>query len=216
MKMLLRIGGVAVLAALLATSIAQAEGEESTKPVVVMQTSLGEIQLELEPEKAPISVENFLKYVNDGYYEGTIFHRVMDGFMVQGGGFTVDMKQKTAKYPPIQIESKNGLKNDKYTVAMARTPDPNSASSQFFINVVDNAGLNYPNPDGYGYAVFGKVIKGQDVVDKIRVVKTTAKGAHQNVPIEPVMILSAKVAGSEAPAAKPAEKTAETPKDGGQ
>lgn len=196
------------------TSQAADEAAGANHPIVVMKTSLGDMQIELYPDKAPITVENFLKYVKDGHYKGTIFHRVMDGFMIQGGGFTPDLKQKTAKYPPIQLESRTGLKNDKYTIAMARTRDPNSATCQFFINVVDNRGLDYPNPDGHGYAVFGKVIQGTDVVDKIKAVQVTKKNDQfQNLPVEPVLINSVELlppeAGSEK--AEPGKKVGLTP-----
>ena len=153
-------------------------------------TGYGVITLELDAAKAPKSVENFLAYVNDKHYDGTVFHRVMDGFMIQGGGFTADMQQKATK-PPIALEASNGLKNDTYTIAMARTGNPNSATSQFFINVKDNAMLNAPSPDGHGYAVFGKVVEGTAVVDKIKAVATGNKGPHQNVPTTPVTINSA-------------------------
>jgi peptidyl-prolyl cis-trans isomerase A (cyclophilin A) len=148
--------------------------------------------VELYPEKAPKTVENFLKYVRDGHYDGTIFHRVIPGFMIQGGGFTSDMKQKPTR-PPIPIESKNGLKNEVGTLAMARTSDPNSATAQFFININNNGFLNYPGQDGNGYTVFGKVVDGMDVVNKIAGVATGNKGPHQNVPNQPVVIESAKV-----------------------
>ncbi|MCA9726961.1 MAG: peptidyl-prolyl cis-trans isomerase, partial [Candidatus Eisenbacteria bacterium] len=167
------------------------------KPRVEVKTTQGDIVLELEPEKAPVTVENFLKYVNSGFYKGTIFHRVIDGFMIQGGGFTIDMKKKTTPYPAIKLESRNGLKNKKYTVAMARTNVPDSATSQFFINVVDNPRLDYPNPDGHGYAVFGTVISGEDVVDKIRAVKTTTKNGYEDVPMEAVMITGVSLLDSE-------------------
>ncbi len=149
----------------------------------------GAITLELDQEKAPDSVANFLSYVKKGHYDNTIFHRVIPGFMVQGGGFEPGMKQKDTD-APIQNEAKNGLKNDKYTVAMARTGDPHSASSQFFINVADNGFLNHtaPSAQGWGYAVFGKVVKGQDVVDKIKAVATGNKGGHGDVPKEDVVI----------------------------
>ena len=152
----------------------------------------GVITLELDAEKAPKSTANFLSYVNSGFYNGTVFHRVIKNFMIQGGGMTADMKQKETQ-APIENEAKNGLKNDKYTVAMARTGNPNSATSQFFINVKDNAMLNAPNPDGHGYAVFGKVVEGTAVVDKIKAVATGNKGPHQNVPNTPVTITSATV-----------------------
>jgi cyclophilin family peptidyl-prolyl cis-trans isomerase len=157
-------------------------------PQVSLKTNMGEIVLELYPEKAPKSVENFLQYVKNGHYKGTVFHRVIDGFMIQGGGFDKDMKQKPTA-APIQNEAKNGLKNGPYTLAMARTSDPHSASAQFFINVKDNSFLDYPSQDGWGYAVFGKVIKGMDVVDKIKVVQT----GRNDVPVNPVIIESAAI-----------------------
>ena len=147
----------------------------------------GVITLELDAANAPKSTENFLAYVNKGHYDGTVFHRVIKGFMIQGGGFTPDMQQKPTK-APVQNEAANGLKNDRYTIAMARTADPNSATAQFFINVKDNAMLNAPSPDGHGYAVFGKVVKGQDVVDAIKKVRTTRKGFHDDVPFDAVVI----------------------------
>jgi len=159
-------------------------------PKVRMSTSMGDIVLELYPDKAPKTVENFLQYVGDKHYDGTIFHRVMDGFMIQGGGFTADMQQKPTRNP-VPLEATNGLKNDRGTIAMARTSNPNSATAQFFINVVNNAMLNAPNPDGYGYTVFGKVIQGMDTVDKIKGVATGNKGMHQNVPLNNVTILKA-------------------------
>ncbi|MEA3394723.1 MAG: peptidylprolyl isomerase [Pseudomonadota bacterium] len=159
-------------------------------PRVALATSAGDIVLELYPDKAPRTVANFLQYVAERQYEGTIFHRVMDGFMIQGGGFTPDMQQKPTR-EPIPLEANNGLKNDRGTIAMARTGNPNSATAQFFINVVDNRGLNAPMPDGYGYAVFGKVVSGMDVVDKIRTSPTGNKGMHQNVPLTPILIKSA-------------------------
>ena len=150
----------------------------------------GVITLELDADKAPKSVENFLSYVNKGHYNNTIFHRVIPGFMVQGGGFEPGMKQKNSD-APIQNEANNGLKNANYTVAMARTNVPDSATAQFFINVKDNAMLNAPQPDGHGYAVFGKVIQGTEVVDKIKAAATSNKGPHQNVPSTPITITSA-------------------------
>ncbi|MCX7202887.1 MAG: peptidylprolyl isomerase [Burkholderiales bacterium] len=158
-------------------------------PQVLIKTSKGEIVLELYPAKAPITVENFLKYVDDKHYDNTIFHRVIGNFMIQGGGFTADMKQKPTR-AVIKLESQNGLKNDTGWVAMARTSVPDSASSQFFINVVDNAMLNHPQPDGHGYAVFGKVIKGMDTVEAIKGVRTTRTGMHSDVPAEAVVIQS--------------------------
>lgn len=156
---------------------------------VEMKTSEGDIYLQLNNEKAPISVENFVKYAKDEAYDGTIFHRVMDNFMIQGGGFEPDMSKRETR-DPIKNEWNNGLKNEKYTIAMARTSDPDSATNQFFINVNDNAFLDQASPrtGNAGYAVFGKVVKGRDVVDKIKGVKTTTKGMYQNVPVEPVLI----------------------------
>ena len=160
---------------------------------VKLTTSMGPITIELDKAKAPISTENFIKYVEAGHYNGTIFHRVIDNFMVQGGGFTKDMQQKPVQ-APIKNESTNGLKNDNYTVAMARTNVRDSATSQFFINVKDNDFLNYSgeSPQGFGYAVFGKVVEGKDVVDKIKKVQTSNAGMHQNVPSQPVMIEKAE------------------------
>ncbi len=149
----------------------------------------GVITLELDAEKAPKTVENFLSYVNQGFYNGTIFHRVIKNFMIQGGGFTTDMQQKETQ-APIENEAKNGLKNDAYTIAMARTGDPHSATAQFFINTVSNDFLNHtaPSAQGWGYAVFGKVVQGQDVVDSIKKVRTTRKGYHDDVPYDLVVI----------------------------
>ena len=161
-------------------------------PKVKLATSMGDIVVQLNPEKAPKTVANFLQYVREKHYNGTIFHRVIDGFMIQGGGFTPDMAQKPM-HAPIPLEASNGLKNDKYTIAMARTGAPDSATAQFFINVKDNAMLNAPQPDGHGYAVFGKVVEGADVVDKIKAVATSNKGPYQNVPNTPVTINSATV-----------------------
>jgi cyclophilin family peptidyl-prolyl cis-trans isomerase len=162
--------------------------------VVLIETSMGNIKMELYPEKAPKSAENFLKYTKDGFFKDTIFHRVMPGFVIQGGGFTKDMSQKTPTYAPILLESQNGLKNSRGTVAMARTSQPNSATCQFYINLKDNLSLDY-NPavqGANGYAVFGKVIEGLDVVDKIAAVATATSGNYQNVPVEPVLIKGAK------------------------
>ena len=161
-------------------------------PQVSLKTSMGEIVLELNQEKAPITVDNFLKYVKSGFYKGTIFHRVIDGFMIQGGGMDAQFHgRKTNK--PIKNESNNGLSNEKYTVAMARESNPDSATSQFFINVADNPGLDYPNMQGSGYTVFGKVVKGQDVVDKIKAVVVDDIRGLENVPVTPVTIQSATV-----------------------
>jgi len=182
---------IALALGLCAVATVVAEG----KPVVLLTTSLGEIKIELDPEKAPVTAKNFIDYVQAGYYEGTIFHRVIPGFMIQGGGLTPDMRDKReGQRAPIKNESGNGLRNDVGTVAMARTSVPDSATSQFFINVANNASLNKSQArDGVGYAVFGRVIEGMDVVRKIEQVKTASKGMHQNVPTEAVVIKSAKV-----------------------
>jgi cyclophilin family peptidyl-prolyl cis-trans isomerase len=171
-------------AALLVSSAALADSTSQVK----FQTSMGDFTVEVYPDKAPKTVENFLQYVKDKQYNGTIFHRVISGFMVQGGGFTPDMNQKPTR-EPIQLESQNGLKNDRGTIAMARTGNPHSATAQFFVNVVDNTFLNYtaPTPQGYGYAVFGKVISGMDTIDKIRAVPT----GRQDVPNTTILINSA-------------------------
>ena len=161
-------------------------------PLVEMKTNMGVIVLELDADKAPKTVANFLQYVRDGFYDGTLFHRVIDGFMIQGGGFEPGMRQKPTR-APIENEAKNGLKNAAGTIAMARTQDPHSASAQFFINLVDNRPLDYPSRDGWGYAVFGKVSQGFDVVQRIARVKTGNAGFHQNVPIEPVVIESVRI-----------------------
>ncbi len=163
--------------------------------MVTLKTSHGDIQIELNAEKAPRSVENFLQYVKDGHYDGVIFHRVISNFMVQGGGFDADMNQKPTRGPVVN-EANNGLKNDKYTLAMARTNDPHSASAQFFINTKDNDFLNFTSetPSGWGYAVFGKVVSGTDVVDKIEGVRTGQVGPYGDVPMEPVVIESATIA----------------------
>jgi peptidyl-prolyl cis-trans isomerase A (cyclophilin A) len=174
------------LAGALLTAPAWAQAE----PQVLLKTSMGDITVALNEAKAPRTVANFLQYVHDKHYDGTVFHRVIDGFMIQGGGMDAAMKEKPTR-APIALEAGNGLKNDRGTIAMARTGAPNSATSQFFINVVNNDMLNAPKPDGYGYAVFGKVVKGMDVVDKIRTVATGNRGMHQNVPTTPVTILSA-------------------------
>ena len=159
---------------------------------VILNTNYGTIKLELDAEKAPKTVENFLSYVRDGHYDGTIFHRVIDGFMIQGGGFEPGMKQKPTK-ETIENEAKSGLKNEAYTIAMARTSAPHSASAQFFINVKNNSFLDYPGQDGWGYCVFGKVVEGTDVVDKIKSVKTSRTGMHADVPVENVVIEKAEV-----------------------
>lgn len=156
--------------------------------MVTMKTSLGDVRIELDAERAPITVENFLAYVDDGFYDGTVFHRVIPNFMIQGGGFDEDLKQKSTR-APIRNEAQNGLRNERGTLAMARTSDPNSATSQFFINLVDNAPLDHGARD-FGYAVFGRVIGGMDVVERIGSVPTGNRGMHQNVPLEPVTIVS--------------------------
>ena len=159
-------------------------------PQVSLKTNMGEIVLELYPEKAPKSVANFLQYVKNGHYQGTIFHRVIEDFMIQGGGFDRNLQQKPAG-APIENEAKNGLKNVTYSIAMARTGAPHSATAQFFINTNNNQPLDYPSQDGWGYAVFGKVIKGTEIVDKIKAVPVSDQGMHQNVPTKPVIIESA-------------------------
>ncbi|TDG09482.1 peptidyl-prolyl cis-trans isomerase [Paraburkholderia guartelaensis] len=162
--------------------------------MVELHTNHGVIKLELNAEKAPKTVANFLNYVKSGHYDGTVFHRVIDGFMIQGGGFDAAMKQKPTE-APIENEANNGLKNERGSIAMARTNDPHSASAQFFINVADNDFLNHssPTPQGWGYAVFGKVVEGLEVVDKIKKVKTGSKGFHQDVPVDDVVIEKAVV-----------------------
>jgi peptidyl-prolyl cis-trans isomerase A (cyclophilin A)/peptidyl-prolyl cis-trans isomerase B (cyclophilin B) len=177
-------GFVAGLAALTLSAAAFA-----ADPQVSLKTSMGEIVLELNQEKAPITVDNFLKYVKSGFYKGTVFHRVIDGFMIQGGGMDAQFHGRATR-GPIKNESNNGLSNEKYSVAMAREAHPDSATSQFFINVVDNPGLDYPNMQGSGYTVFGKVVKGQDVVDKIKGVVVDDVRGMQNVPVTPVVIQS--------------------------
>lgn len=185
-----------LLSALIVGAAMTADGAAAAdNPQVTLETSMGNIVVELYPDKAPKSVENFLQYVRDGHYADTVFHRVIGSFMIQGGGYSTEfykgnLQPKTTR-APIEIESRNGLKNDKGWLAMARTSDPNSATSQFFINTVDNAGLDYPSPDGHGYAVFGKVIEGMDVVDKIAASPTGTLGPMRDVPSEPVVIKSA-------------------------
>ncbi len=164
-------------------------------PQVLIKTTKGEIVVELYPTKAPVTVENFLKYVDEKHYDNTIFHRFIGNFMIQGGGFTADMKQKPTR-AAIKLESQNGLKNDTGWLAMARTSVPDSATSQFFINVVDNAMLNHPQPDGNGYAVFGKVVKGMDTVEAIKAVRTGTSGMHRDVPAEAVVIQSISRVGA--------------------
>ena len=163
---------------------------------ILMTTTVGPMTLELDADNAPKTVENFLSYVSNGFYDGTIFHRVINNFMVQGGSFTADMEQK-ATQAPIENEANNGLKNARGTIAMARTQDPHSATAQFFINVQDNDFLNHTgeNMQGWGYAVFGKVTEGEDVLDKIRCVQTGSQAGHQDVPVEPIIIESVTVIG---------------------
>jgi len=159
--------------------------------MVKLHTNKGIITLQLDAEKAPDTVKNFLEYVNSGFYSNTIFHRVIGNFMIQGGGFEPGMHQKKTN-APIKNEAANGLKNDIYTIAMARTGDPHSATAQFFINVKDNGFLNYPGQDGWGYCVFGKVVEGMDVVDSIKAVRTGSRSGHQDVPLEDVIITKAE------------------------
>ena len=171
------------------TSHSSTQGKQT---MVKLHTNKGVITLQLDAEKAPNTVKNFLDYVNSGFYSGTIFHRVIPNFMIQGGGFEPGMKQKKNN-APIKNEAANGLKNDNYTVAMARTGDPHSATAQFFINVKDNGFLNYPGQDGWGYCVFGKVVEGKEVVDAIRSVKTGNRSGFQDVPLEDVIITKAEM-----------------------
>lgn len=185
---------VALVLASVAWAGVAAGADGSKNPMVLIQTSLGDVTVELDQEKAPISAKNFLEYVESKHFDGTIFHRVIKGFMIQGGGFDENMKQKPTK-PPIKNEAGNGLKNVKGTLAMARTNVVDSATAQFFINAVDNAFLDHKNetPTGFGYAVFGKVVKGIDVVEKIEKVATTSRGGMSDVPVEPVVIKSMTV-----------------------
>jgi peptidyl-prolyl cis-trans isomerase A (cyclophilin A) len=175
-------------AALLLASVSiVAQSQEEKAPLVSVKTSMGEIVIELYPDKAPKTVENFLAYAKEGFYTGTIFHRVISNFMIQGGGMTRTLEPKRTK-SPVQIESQNGLKNKAGMVSMARTSQPDSATSQFFINTVDNPDLDFPAPDGHGYTVFGKVVKGIEIVNKIRVVPTIRVGGMGDVPASPVLI----------------------------
>ncbi len=160
--------------------------------MIILQTNMGDIHINVDTKNAPISAQNFINYVNDGFYDNTIFHRVIKNFMIQGGGFTEDMNQKPTK-AEIENEAKNGLKNTKYTLAMARTTTPHSASSQFFINTTDNAFLDFPGQDGWGYCVFGEVVKGQEVVDKIGDVATGNQAGHNDVPNDIIIITKAYV-----------------------
>ncbi len=191
---------IAVLAALILSlalsvpALAATKNPEGKKMYVQLQTSMGNIVVELDGEKAPKTVENFVNYVKDGHYDGTIFHRVIAGFMIQGGGMDPDMNEKDTK-DPIENEADNGLKNDKYAIAMARTGEPHSATSQFFINTKDNEFLNHTAKDarGWGYAVFGRVVEGMDVVDKIEEVETSSKSYHDDVPNETIVIEKAEL-----------------------
>jgi len=191
-------GGRLILAGCLMVGLILGAGAraraERSHPLVKLETSMGDITLELYPDKAPVTAANFLEYVKAGFFDGTIFHRVIPGFMIQGGGLDAQMSKKATR-APIKNEADNGLTNDAYTVAMARTGDPNSATAQFFISVANNTFLNHTakTPQGWGYAVFGKVVKGKEVVDKIKAVATTTQGDYENVPQEPVTILKATV-----------------------
>jgi peptidyl-prolyl cis-trans isomerase A (cyclophilin A)/peptidyl-prolyl cis-trans isomerase B (cyclophilin B) len=199
---MLRIIG-ATLALLVCCQVGAADG--AANPLVEMRTSMGTVVIELYPDKAPLTVDNFLKYVNDRHYDGTVFHRVIPGFMIQGGGFGADFSEKPVR-KPVRNEAANRLRNEAGTIAMARTPDPHSATAQFFINVANNESLNFrfPTQEGYQYCVFGKVVKGMDVVNRIVKVQTgQGPAGHQNVPVKPVIIESAKVLEA---AAKPAKK----------
>jgi cyclophilin family peptidyl-prolyl cis-trans isomerase len=179
-------------------TMSKTEPNQPANPVIEMVTSKGTIILELDAKHAPITTANFVRYVNEGFYNGTIFHRVIPGFMIQGGGFTPEMREKDT-HETIKNEASNGLTNDRGTIAMARRPDPDSASAQFFINLVDNSPLNYQGKSNPGYAVFGKVTKGMEVVDAIAKVKTGYRGPYENVPAEPVIIKSAKLVGQDQP-----------------
>ena len=193
-----------------ASPAASASPAAPSGPIVQLETSLGRIRLVLDKTKAPLSVDNFLKYIRAGHYDGTIFHRVIPGFMIQGGGYDPDMSERPTR-PPIRNEAKNGLRNVRGSIAMARTNDANSATAQFFINVKDNPALDF-GIRGAGYAVFGQVVEGLDVVDKIVAVPTRMKGDHQNVPTTPVVIQSAReVTAPKARAAKPSASSSPKP-----
>jgi peptidyl-prolyl cis-trans isomerase A (cyclophilin A) len=193
---------VAVAAAPAATAF-QAPAAAASGPVVVLETTMGNIRIALDEQKAPVTVKNFLTYTRAGHYDGTIFHRVIPRFMVQAGGMDAAMKEKATR-PPIKNEAANKLRNDRGTVAMARTAEPNSATAQFFINVKNNASLDY-GVGGAGYAVFGTVIEGMDVVDRMVAVRTTGKGGHQDVPVTPIVIKRASVEGAARAPGAPAE-----------
>ena len=189
---------IALFALFSLAAVAAFAGEEAEHMQVLVKTNLGEFVIELYADKAPVTVENFVNYVDKKFYDGTIFHRVIPTFMVQGGGFLPDMTKK-ATGAPIENEAKNGLSNEEYTIAMARTGEPHSATCQFFINVKDNKSLDFTaeTARGWGYAVFGKVISGTETIDKIKDVKTTTKGQYQNVPVKPVIIRSMSVIETE-------------------
>jgi peptidyl-prolyl cis-trans isomerase A (cyclophilin A) len=191
--LMLALGSAALIANAPAFAQSAPQGQ-AAHPQVLLKTSEGDIRVELYPEKAPKTVDNFIQYVKAGQYNGTIFHRVIRGFMIQGGGYTPSFVEKPTR-APIPLESKNGLKNQAGALAMARTSDPNSATAQFFINTVDNANLDYPNPDGNGYAVFGKVTQGMDVVKKIEAAPTTSRGPMSDVPQKEIVIQSATLVG---------------------
>jgi len=176
-----------LLGCCLLSPLGGAADQSSTRPMVKMQTSRGDITLELYPEKAPETVDNFLQYTDDGFYDGTVFHRVIPGFVLQGGGLTADMERKSTR-EPVTNESDNGLLNRRGTLSMARLPDPHSATSQFFINLVDNPHLDHQGGDQWGYAVFAKVVDGMDVVDEIAAVETTTKSGYRDVPASAVLI----------------------------
>ena len=189
-----------LLGAIVTGTASGATGTPPAHPRVVLETTKGNITLELDAEKAPKTVANFLDYVHAGFYDGTVFHRVISGFMIQGGGFTPKLEQKKTR-EPIQNEADNGLQNNRGTIAMARTGNPHSATAQFFVNLKDNGFLNHTasTPQGWGYAVFGKVVDGMDVVDAIAQVPTTTKAGYENVPVEPVVIEHARVLDAPAP-----------------
>jgi peptidyl-prolyl cis-trans isomerase A (cyclophilin A) len=201
---------ILLTAALIVAQVASPSPSPSapTGPVATIETSLGRIRIALDQEKAPVSVTNFVKYARSGHYSGTVFHRVIPGFMIQGGGMTAELKEKPTS-PPIRNEARNGVRNLRGSIAMARTNDPNSATSQFFINVKNNPSLDF-GIQGAGYAVFGQVIDGMDVVDRIVAVPTKNAGPYQNVPVTPVVIKSVRVEGAGA-AAKPAAASAASP-----
>ena len=191
------VGNLLRMCALLALAAAAPLAHAATNPVIEMITSMGTVRIELYPDKAPKTVENFLQYTKDRFYDGTVFHRVIPGFMVQGGGFTAEMEQKKTR-EPIANEAQNGLKNETGTLAMARTSNPHSATAQFFINVANNEFLNFTGPtqQGFGYCVFGRVTQGMDVVNKIVAVPTGNRSGHQNVPLKPIIIQSMRIVSS--------------------